>query len=92
MSLPYMRAFATGEEVVDFLTQTAVVGQIVNYYGVPHVVIDAGEQGLRLSAKLVCSQPETCTSLHNEADPNTNESHHYGCECPWCMYVYWSCK
>lgn len=41
---------------------------------------------------LVCPDPENCTELHNEEDPQTNEEHHYGCECSWCIYVYWSLK
>jgi hypothetical protein len=41
---------------------------------------------------LPCPDPENCTELHNEADPSTGEEHHYGCECDWCVYVYWSLK
>ena len=40
----------------------------------------------------VCHNPKTCTKHHNRADPETNEVHHYGCECGWCVYVYWSMK
>ena len=39
-----------------------------------------------------CPDPENCTELHNEAEPGTNEEHHYGCECEWCLHVYWSLK
>lgn len=41
---------------------------------------------------LVCPDPKNCTEIHNDADPNTGEEHHYGCECGWCMYIYWSLK
>lgn len=41
---------------------------------------------------LVCEDPEHCTKAHNEDDPATGEQHHYGCECGWCMYTYWSLK
>lgn len=41
---------------------------------------------------LLCPDPETCAEQHNEANPNTNEEHHYGCECAWCIQVYWSLK
>ena len=35
-----------------------------------------------------CPDPETCTELHNEADPLTGEEHHYGCECGWCVLTH----
>lgn len=41
---------------------------------------------------LRCEDPENCEELHNEEEPGTNESHHYGCECSWCMQVYWYLK
>jgi hypothetical protein len=39
----------------------------------------------------ICPDPETCTNLHNEEDRN-GDCHEYGCECNWCMYVYWTLK
>lgn len=39
-----------------------------------------------------CPDPENCTEIHNEEDPNTGESHHYDCECGWCQYVAWTQK
>ncbi len=41
---------------------------------------------------LVCKDPENCEEFHNEEEPGTNESHHYGCECSWCIQCYWSLK
>lgn len=41
---------------------------------------------------IICPDPENCTALHNEEEPGTNEEHHYGCACSWCMYVMWSLK
>ncbi len=38
-----------------------------------------------------CLNPNTCIKLHNEAGPD-GEEHHYGCECGWCQYVYWTLK
>ena len=39
---------------------------------------------------LICPDPESCQEFHNEADPATNEEHHYGCECGWGTYVMWT--
>ena len=41
---------------------------------------------------LICPDPENCQEHHNEADPASDEEHHYGCECGWCQYVMWSLK
>ena len=57
----------------------------------PYSLRDAFEtpQGYK---PLVCADPENCKELHNDPDPNTDEQHHYGCECGWCQFVYYMLK
>lgn len=40
----------------------------------------------------ICTDPENCDRLHNEEESGSGEVHHYGCECQWCMHVYWTLK
>ena len=42
---------------------------------------------------LICPDPENCMEMHNEEEPGGEDgAHHYGCECGWCMYIYWTLK
>jgi len=40
----------------------------------------------------ICEDPENCEKLHNEEEPGSDEIHHTGCSCSWCMHVYWTLK